>query len=220
MSPNARRSRRIARSVRDFTVPSGRPVRSAIRLCERPSKYMNSSTSRCSFGNWASASRTSRRSPGKLNRSTTSSESIRHLLHRGGHHVVRPATLRLLASDGVHRSMVHHPHEPRAHRTAVLLEPLGMAPYREESLLHDLLGEVRLPDHAEGERLRRRPVAAEEAAESLLVSSFDPVDQHQVLGVRALRRHQGRPPLSRGVPEGDRPSTHVSGTIRTREGGG
>ena len=69
----AARRRRMPRSVRDFTVPSGRPVASAIWLCDIPSKYIRSNTSRCASGSSSKAARTRRRSSGSPICSTTSS---------------------------------------------------------------------------------------------------------------------------------------------------
>ena len=176
-SPICERSRRMASSVRDLTVPSGSPVRSAICDCDMPSKYIRWITSRCSSGSSASAFRMRRRSRGRSIADKTSSVGSSTTGGPSAAACVRAAALRLLSSHCVDGTVVDGPHQPRADGTSRSVVPIGVPPDGEERFLHDLLRDLRMTDQPEGERVRHGCVSSEELAERVLVAAGDPQEQ-------------------------------------------
>ena len=182
------RSRRIASSVRDFTVPSGSPVRSAICDCERPSKYIRSITSRCSSGSAPSAVRTSR-ARREVDRCEHVVDRILHDAGPQSRRLFGPAPLCLLPSHGIDRPVVNGAHEPGADGPLVPVVAIRVPPDGEERLLHDLLRDLGLTDQPEGEGVGNGRVSAEELAERLLVSGDDRRRRSSSRGPPGSRAH-------------------------------
>jgi hypothetical protein len=104
--------------VRDFTVPIGSPVRSAICDWDMPSKYIKVRTSRCSAGSSSRAARTIGAPRGV--------PPVGRPRRRGrpapaspGDRILRSATVGLLAANQVDGAVVDHAHEPGLHRASL-----------------------------------------------------------------------------------------------------
>ena len=80
--------------------------------------------------------------------------------------------------------------EEGAHRTAVGVVALGLAPRAHEHLLHDLFGEHPIAEHPAGEGERGRPVALVELGQRALVATDDGRAERGIVGVAEITLRQ------------------------------
>ncbi len=137
----ARRSLRMAASVRVFTVPTGMPRRSAIRVCVWPPKYASSITCRCSGGRIVEGLADLLASDVEVR---ALDDVLRNIFATNRLEVRGPlgsVAQALLAPDRVHGPVVDERQEEGPERPAGGVEGLGRSPEREEGVLDDLLRE-------------------------------------------------------------------------------
>ena len=134
--------RRMPSSVRDFTVPSGRPVRVAICDWDRPSKYIK--REHVSLLGRKFVQRRSHDAAlfGQADLLHDVLGVIGDILDRLGDRILGTPAVGLLAPDQVDGAVVDHAHQPRLHRATLGVVGLRVPPHRHERFLHDLLREM------------------------------------------------------------------------------
>ena len=190
--------------MRVFTVPSGVFSRSAISLCDRPSKYAISMARRCSCGSSASAVAHARGAlaahdglVGPLG--ARALFALRDAAHLG-------AIARAAGAKMVDHEVAHQAQEPGARAAARGVVALGAPPDTQERFLHGVLRQVGAARDPQRETVGERRQTVVELRERGLVAARDlreegdfdvgRVRQDRVLGPR-LRPddHDGATPI-------------------------
>ena len=177
-APSSSRKFLSAARTQVFTVPSGWPMRSAISVCDSPSKYASSITWRWLGESFSTADFTRR----------ALSELQNVLLHvavqRGMVGLVEFQGIAFAAAGRpqvVDGTIARHRQQPWPDRALLRIEAVNPIPYAQESLLHQVFGDARIADHAQNQREGYAAVAIVKFGQSVRVAPLHARDEAGVV---------------------------------------